>query len=99
MTLDTHLAHPPREGTLQSGILSEALTLQESDTKENTHQTASHTQTPPLFRQRRIPYVPRYPQQWEAFHPSSPCSRWELGSYNGDQTGTQQPMTGRPYAA
>ena len=37
MTLDTHLAHPPREGTLQSGILSEALTLQESDTKENTH--------------------------------------------------------------
>lgn len=50
--------------------LSEALTLQESDTKENTGADSITLQPLPLFRQRRIPYVLRYPQQREAFHPS-----------------------------
>lgn len=101
MASDTRRVHPPRSG-LYKVLLSEALTCRNQTLKKIHMQTASHTQTPQLFGQIRIPYALHYPQPRKAFYPSPghPVTMQQVGAlvpYNADRDRTQRLMTGIPY--
>lgn len=86
----THALSLPRANYKAS--LIETPSLWSPALKKTRTQRASHTPTPQLFGQIRVPYALHYPWRGRLFiHPQatlSPCSKWDLGSLTA-QAGTE----------